>query len=310
MAKKPGSGGGGSGGGGSPGKALPELTVGDVTNTEGSSMTFKVTLDNASAKTITVNYATANGTALLADSDYTAVSDTLTFLPGETTKSITIATGDDLKYEDNETFLVNLTSPTNATIKDGQGVATLNNNDSNYQSVPLVTLYIQQVALRDGTYLGQNWDEFNTHSLLSVEAINHRYYSPPDEYTLKWTTHIGYELPANFQEATLYFDGIFTAESPGQGLPNGVTLNIYAYADDGIANGAIDGAADRKLVGTKTTFPQGPAFQVDLNEVVLNGLNESGGKIALMVEVMDLQPQGENRTDLFRADSFHLDILI
>ena len=104
---------------------LPSLTIGDVTVTEGhagtQSATFTVTLSAASDQPVTVAYATADGTAT-AGSDYQAASGTLTFAPGETSKTITVLVNGDRLGEPNETFLVNLSGPTNATIADGQGV--------------------------------------------------------------------------------------------------------------------------------------------------------------------------------------------
>ena len=106
----------------------PSLRIGDVTVTEGNTgtvaATFTVTLSAASTETITVAYATANGTAT-AGSDYQAASGTLTFAPGETSKTITVLVNGDRLAEPNETFVVNLSSPTNATIADGQGVGTI-----------------------------------------------------------------------------------------------------------------------------------------------------------------------------------------
>jgi len=73
---------------------------------------------------VTVNYATASGTAT-AGSDYQSASGALTFAPGETSKTVTILVNGDRLGEPNEMFLVNLSGPTNATIADGQGVATI-----------------------------------------------------------------------------------------------------------------------------------------------------------------------------------------
>ena len=78
---------------------------------------------------LTVNYATADGTAV-AGSDYTATSGTLTFAPGVTSETIRVPILDDTVYEPNETFTVNLSNPVGATITDGQGVATIQDNDS------------------------------------------------------------------------------------------------------------------------------------------------------------------------------------
>ena len=106
----------------------PWLRIDDVTITEGNTGTraasFIVTLSKASNLTVTVPYATANGGAT-AGSDYTAASGNVIFAPGEISKTITIQVLGDRLPESNETFFVNLSSPTNATITDGQGVGTI-----------------------------------------------------------------------------------------------------------------------------------------------------------------------------------------
>jgi hypothetical protein len=84
---------------------------------------------------VTVAFSTADGTAT-AGSDYTATSDTLTFMPGELAKTITVPVFGDLAREANETFFVNLTSVTNAVIADKQGKGTIVNDDSE----PLVNI--------------------------------------------------------------------------------------------------------------------------------------------------------------------------
>ena len=74
-----------------------------------------VTLSAASGQTVTVNYATANGTAT-AGSDYTATSGTLTFNPGVTSQTISVPIINDTTVEGNETFTVTLSGPVNATL--------------------------------------------------------------------------------------------------------------------------------------------------------------------------------------------------
>jgi hypothetical protein len=82
---------------------------------------FTVTLSSPSSSPVTVNYATTDGTAT-AGQDYTAASGTLTFNPGELTKTIRITILADQIVEPEETFLVNLSGALNATIGDGEGV--------------------------------------------------------------------------------------------------------------------------------------------------------------------------------------------
>lgn len=106
----------------------PAVSVGDATVTEGNTgtrtATFIVTLSGPSAQPVTVAYATANGTAT-AGGDYQARSGTLTFAPGETSKTITVPILGDRLAEPDETFFVNLSGATNATIADGQAVGTI-----------------------------------------------------------------------------------------------------------------------------------------------------------------------------------------
>lgn len=111
----------------------PNLSINDVSANEGNSGTtafnFTVTLSAASASTVTVNYATLDGSAS-PPSDYTSTSGTLTFLPGETSKTITVNVNGDTTSESNETFTVNLSSPTNAFMGDSQGLGTIVNDDA------------------------------------------------------------------------------------------------------------------------------------------------------------------------------------
>jgi large repetitive protein len=109
------------------------LRISDVTVAEGASGTvaavFNVTLTPAAGRTATVNYATANGTATTGNGDYTATSGSLTFLPGETAKTVTVLVNGDVLDEADETFNVNLSGASAATIADSQGVATIVDDD-------------------------------------------------------------------------------------------------------------------------------------------------------------------------------------
>ena len=100
---------------------------------EGTAASFVVELSAESRKTVTVSYATADGTALASEDDYTAVAATeLEFAPGATAKTISIATTDDtLDEPDGETFTVTLSGPGNAELATGGETATgtINDND-------------------------------------------------------------------------------------------------------------------------------------------------------------------------------------
>ena len=112
----------------------PTLSINDVSVTEGNAGTvnavFTVTLSAASTQTVTVTYATANGTAT-AGSDYTAIAPTtLTFTPGQTSRTVTVTVLGDTVFEGNETFFVNLSNPVNATLADSQGQGTIVDDDA------------------------------------------------------------------------------------------------------------------------------------------------------------------------------------
>ncbi|WP_168188951.1 retention module-containing protein [Thiomicrorhabdus sediminis] len=110
--------------------AEPTITIDDVTvNEDAGTATFTVSLSNPSAFPVSVDYATADGSAT-AGLDYTAQSGTLNFAAGDTTETITVPISEDLIYEGNETFDVNLTNPSNATISDAQGLGTIVDNDA------------------------------------------------------------------------------------------------------------------------------------------------------------------------------------
>ena len=89
---------------------------------------FTVSLTQASALTVTINFSTGGGAAT-AGSDYVASSGTVTFAAGETAKTITIQVKGDKRIEPDETFFVNLTNPINAAIADSQGLGTIRNDD-------------------------------------------------------------------------------------------------------------------------------------------------------------------------------------
>src|SRR6185503_16161968 len=126
---------------------LPSLSINDVVVTEGDSGTvnasFTVSLSQMSGQTVTFNYATANGTAL-AGSDYVAASGPMTIPAGTMSQSLTVQVLGDTFNEADEAFFVNLSNPGNATLGDGQGTGTINNND------PLPILSINNVSVKEG----------------------------------------------------------------------------------------------------------------------------------------------------------------
>src|SRR5262245_9022280 len=131
----------------------PTLSISDVTVMEGNIGTtnavFTVSLSAVPSIGVTVNFATADGTATVADNDYNSVSGTLTFPPGATTPmTISVVIAGDTRIEGNENFFVNLSNPSAATIADGQGVGAIVDDDAAPPTLP--TLSINDVTVVEG----------------------------------------------------------------------------------------------------------------------------------------------------------------
>lgn len=127
----------------------PSLSIADASATEGTSgttpMAFQVTLSRATNKPVSVGYATSDGTAT-APADYTAASGTLTFAPGETTKTISVSIVGDQSIEPDEQFSVTLSNPVGATVSAGSATGTIHTHN-----IPSVGNW--QGATQEGNYV-------------------------------------------------------------------------------------------------------------------------------------------------------------
>ncbi len=114
------------------GATLPALQVGNVNIAEGNSGTttaeFSITLSASSASTVTVDYATSDITATTPD-DYQSKNGSLSFAPGETSKTVAVDVIADMLVELDETFGLTLSNPNNANLSNTVGVATITNDD-------------------------------------------------------------------------------------------------------------------------------------------------------------------------------------
>jgi hypothetical protein len=113
----------------------PTLVIQNASIVEGNSgvavMYFTVTLSAPSEKVVTVNFATADNSAKHGDGDYVRISSgSISFAPGETSKTIGVTVNGDSRKEKDEKFFVNLFGASNASILDGQAIGTIRNDDS------------------------------------------------------------------------------------------------------------------------------------------------------------------------------------
>lgn len=124
---------------------VPIFNVSDASGGEGGTIQFTISKSGATSSSFTVNFATANGTAI-AGSDYNAVSSSVTFLPGDTAKTVDVLTIDDSAVEGAEGFVLNISGAAGAVINDSQGAGTINDNDV----PPAPSFAINDVSVAEG----------------------------------------------------------------------------------------------------------------------------------------------------------------
>lgn len=111
--------------------SFPSISINSVSVTEGpgtTTATLTVTLTGNATSTVTVDYITADNTAVNG-TNYTTTSGTLSFPTGTTTRTIPVPVNDNNQADNGKTFYVNLSNPTNASIIGTQGTITINDAD-------------------------------------------------------------------------------------------------------------------------------------------------------------------------------------
>ena len=140
----------------------------EVQEAANATLAFAVTLSRAPSGTVTVDYATSDGTAT-AGSDYTATSGTLSFAAGETEKTVSVPVLDDAHDEGSETLTLTLSNPSGAYLADGSAIGTINNSD------PMPLAWMVRLGRTVGSQvvdaLGQRLDG-GTGSHVTVGGIN------------------------------------------------------------------------------------------------------------------------------------------
>jgi len=118
--------------------------------TEGTASVFTITKTGTATGSLSVNYATANGSAI-AGSDYTAKSGTLTFTTAQTSLTVSVSTTDDSAVESAENFTMSLSAPTGgATIGTGTATATINDNDTGSSTCSGISFAVSDTSTTEG----------------------------------------------------------------------------------------------------------------------------------------------------------------
>jgi len=134
---------------------LPIVSIGPAFRTEGSSgtsnTTFTASLSNATYQPVTVNYATADGTAT-AGNDYVTAAGAITFNPGEVSKTFGVPIIGDTLDEIDETFTVSLSNAANATLGTAQAVVTILDDDGPTISLNDINVTENDSGTRNATF--------------------------------------------------------------------------------------------------------------------------------------------------------------
>ena len=241
-------------------KQAPTLSIVDASAGEGDSLEFTVTLNAASAEEVTVDYATSVESTDTAteDTDYTAASGTLTFSPGEKSKTITVQTNSDSVADDGETFTVTLSNASsNVTISDatatgtitGAPTTTLLTATSNAVADGVdeedeVTLGIEDAA---GVTVVWSQDGGNPQTVAFVDSANNAVLTGGAARVVKFT--------APNRVANEDYGFTVTATKGGVSATRDITITVRADDDAPVVSSTVQ--------ELEILFPRGPADQLD-----------------------------------------------
>jgi len=263
------------------GAITPMLSIGDVSIAEGDSgtklATFTVALSVAQPGAVTFNIATANGTAT-AGSDYVAKSTTGVSIPaGSTSKTFTVTINGDTTQEANETFFVNLSSASGATIADGQAVGTISNDD------------VPSLSIADATTAEGNATSHSVNFVITLSAPN---VNPIgfDVATADGTAH-GSGLYQDYTPVSAHF--VIPANSSSYSVPVSVFGDTQLESDEtftvSLSNVTGATATDSQATGTIGNDDVQPTIQIS-GATVVEG-NSGQKSVEVMLQTSDVSEQ-------------------
>jgi len=233
----------------------PSISINDVTQVEGNSGTtayiFTISLSNSSHQNISVTATTADGSALVADSDYTAQSLIRNIAPGATSTTFTVNVNGDTKLEPDETFFVNLTNAQNATIADSQGLGTIQNDDSQ------PTISVDDPVVTEGDSGTVTLTFTVSLSNASSETITVDYATSDGTATVADSDYVAEAL------ATLTFNENETSKTVDVTVNGDTKLELDETLNLDLSNAANASIADAQGVGTILNDDSQPTISID-----------------------------------------------
>ena len=223
-------------------ETTPSVSIAGGSGNEGddADIDFTVTLDEAASGTVTIDYATSDGSADAGD-DYTAKSGTLSFSAGETSKTISVAIEDDIENESDETFTVTLSNASGADLGTTSATGTIRNR----HVATLTATFANVPSAHDGS------SEF-TFDLSFSENVRAGYARIRDHaFTISGISTIASAVRKTQGSNQTW---TITVEPDGNGAVT-ITLPETTDCDD---TGAICTYDDRKLSHTNVATINGP----------------------------------------------------
>ena len=253
--------------------ALPKLSVSDApVATEGSTATFSVELSRSSTQTVTVGYAAVvdpfgGDAAATPGQDFTAVAGTLAIPARSTSATVTVPLPDDALDEHTETFWLRLADPTDATVDDGTGIGTIDDDDP----LPQLSVADSGATEADPIQFTVTLDTASgrTVTVPWTTAVSHTGdpASPTDDYVAAsgTLTFASGTTTAHIVVATVDDE----VSEPDETFQIQLGQPANAAVDDGVAVGAIvddDGLPRISIAGTELFETESPAkFVVTLS---------------------------------------------
>jgi 3-phytase len=238
---------------------VPIFSITSASATEGNAINFTVTRTGDAQSNQSVNVSTSIATGDTASAnDLIANTQTFTFASGETTKTFTVQTSQDVLFEGNETFTVSLSNSTNGAIispSNGTAKGTINNDDSAPNKKPTLQNFTQNgqedqiisFGIGDFTNKGKYQDEDNN-DLIAIKVIslpttgsltfvNGQQVTVNQEISVNDLANVRYNpvANANGNVATFTIAAIDNGTPKAESDPATITINLTPVNDPPIA---------------------------------------------------------------------------